>query len=48
MNTNNKECIKKIKKCISYLESFGYQWALEQAEELKQVIEYMEQEIKDN
>lgn len=45
---NKEECVKKIKKCISYLESFGYQWAVEQAEELKQVAEFIEDTVPDS
>lgn len=38
-----EDSIKKLKKCISCLESFGYQWALEQVKELKAVIKFIEE-----
>ena len=38
---SKKECITLINKTIEQLESFGYQWALERADDLKKVVEYV-------
>lgn len=36
-----EEAIKRLERCISYLRSFGYQWALERAEEIEPIIDYI-------